>query len=114
MWVIFKIKKNEKALFKKDLLSKLDEQLVFYSPKILTKKPFKNKTVNNAVDILGDYIFVNHASFKNSDFKYTEPFESLFTQGMVCHETYKNEDNKWLYPDEIEKNSEGNFVTKKK
>ena len=31
---------------------------------------------------------------------------------MVCHETYKNENNKWLYPDEIEKNSEGNFVTK--
>jgi len=32
---------------------------------------------------------------------------------MVCHETYKNENNQWLYPDEIEKNSEGNFVTKK-
>ena len=32
---------------------------------------------------------------------------------MVCHETYKNEKNQWLYPDEIEKNSEGNFVTKK-
>ena len=31
---------------------------------------------------------------------------------MVCHETYKSEDAKWLYPDEIEKNSEGLFVTK--
>jgi leucyl-tRNA synthetase len=31
---------------------------------------------------------------------------------MVCHETYKNENNKWLYPDEIEKNSEGSFVAK--
>ena len=51
-------------------------------------------------------------AFNNKIFKYTEPFESLFTQGMVCHETYKNENNKWLYPDEIEKNSRGNFVTK--
>ena len=32
---------------------------------------------------------------------------------MVCHETYKDEKNKWLYPNEVEKNSEGNFVTKK-
>ena len=31
---------------------------------------------------------------------------------MVCHETYKNENNQWLYPEEIEKNSKGNFVTK--
>ena len=31
---------------------------------------------------------------------------------MVCHETYKNENNQWLYPDEIEKNPEGIFVTK--
>ena len=51
-------------------------------------------------------------AFNNQKFNYSEPFESLFTQGMVCHETYKNENNKWLYPDEIEKNSEGIFVTK--
>ena len=25
-----------------------------------------------------------------------EPFSGLFTQGMVCHETYKDEDGKWL------------------
>jgi len=52
-------------------------------------------------------------AFNNKKFNYIEPFESLFTQGMVCHETYKNENGKWLYPDEIEKNSQGNFVTKK-
>jgi len=51
-------------------------------------------------------------AFKNKNFDYIEPFESLFTQGMVCHETYKNENNQWLYPEEIEKNSQGNFVTK--
>ena len=32
-----------------------------------------------------------------------EPFKNLFTQGMVCHETYKDEEGRWLYPDEIEK-----------
>ena len=38
---------------------------------------------------------------KNLDFK--EPFKNLFTQGMVCHETYKDTDGNWLYPDEIVK-----------
>jgi len=32
---------------------------------------------------------------------------------MVCHETYKNEENQWLYPDEVEKNSDGNLIAKK-
>ncbi len=32
-----------------------------------------------------------------------EPFKNLFTQGMVCHESYKDEQGNWLYPDEIEK-----------
>jgi len=30
-----------------------------------------------------------------------EPFEGLFTQGMVTHKTYKNNNNEWLQPDEI-------------
>ncbi|HCU06144.1 MAG TPA: leucine--tRNA ligase [Holosporales bacterium] len=34
---------------------------------------------------------------------FSEPFTNLLTQGMVCHETYKSQDNKWLYPNEIEK-----------
>ncbi len=32
-----------------------------------------------------------------------EPFECLFTQGMVCHNTYQNEDNLWVFPDDVEK-----------
>jgi leucyl-tRNA synthetase len=32
-----------------------------------------------------------------------EPFAGLFTQGMVCHETYKDADGSWVPPDEIEK-----------
>ena len=33
----------------------------------------------------------------------SEPFKNLFTQGMVCHETYKDKNGNWLYPEEIEK-----------
>ncbi len=40
-----------------------------------------------------------------------EPFNALFTQGMVCHETYKDPDGQWLQPDEI-KSVDGGFVTK--
>ena len=35
---------------------------------------------------------------------FAEPFESLFTQGMVTHETYKHGDGSWLSPEEGEKN----------
>ena len=37
------------------------------------------------------------------DFKISEPFKNLFTQGMVCHETYKDNQGNWLYPNEIQK-----------
>ncbi|GHU04052.1 leucine--tRNA ligase [Alphaproteobacteria bacterium] len=32
-----------------------------------------------------------------------EPFSGLLTQGMVCHETYRSKDGRWLYPAETEK-----------
>ena len=35
--------------------------------------------------------------------EFDEPFKNLFTQGMITHETYKDENGKWLSPDEIEK-----------
>jgi leucyl-tRNA synthetase len=35
--------------------------------------------------------------------KLDEPFDGLFTQGMVCHETYKDADGNWLSPDDVEK-----------
>ena len=36
-----------------------------------------------------------------------EPFGSLFTQGMVTHETYRDEQGNWLYPDEVEAGADG-------
>jgi leucyl-tRNA synthetase len=32
-----------------------------------------------------------------------EPFDGLFTQGMVCHETYRASDGSWLTPEEVER-----------
>jgi leucyl-tRNA synthetase len=32
-----------------------------------------------------------------------EPFAGLFTQGMVCHETYKDGDGNWVSPEDVEK-----------
>lgn len=32
-----------------------------------------------------------------------EPFAGLFTQGMVCHETYKDVEGNWVSPDDVEK-----------
>jgi len=63
--------------------------------------------------LLYSRFFMRALGYKNKKFNYIEPFQSLFTQGMVCHETYKSEGNKWLYPDEVERNSDGNFITKK-
>ena len=39
--------------------------------------------------------------YENQNFISLEPFKGLFTQGMVCHETYKDEDNKWISPEEV-------------
>jgi leucyl-tRNA synthetase len=38
--------------------------------------------------------------------KFSEPFKNLFTQGMVCHPTFKTKKGKWVFPkDVIEKNN---------
>jgi len=38
-----------------------------------------------------------------------EPFAGLFTQGMVCHETFRDSDGKWLFPNEVNRTGEGAF-----
>jgi leucyl-tRNA synthetase len=32
-----------------------------------------------------------------------EPFAGLFTQGMLCHETYRDPDGQWLSPEEVDR-----------
>ena len=62
--------------------------------------------------LLYSRFFMHAISFQNKDFKIREPFKGLFTQGMVCHETYKDEDNNWRSPDEIFSDDGKNFYLK--
>jgi leucyl-tRNA synthetase len=48
----------------------------------------------------------------NKKINISEPFKNLFTQGMVCHETYKDKKGNWLYPEETKKTSKGLTVRK--
>ncbi len=53
--------------------------------------------------LLYSRFFMRAIDYKNEKFNIKEPFQSLFTQGMVCHETYKDKNNNWLSPDDVEK-----------
>ena len=96
----------------------------FCSPK-LEKKPFDEKSFNYwmpvdqyiggvehaILHLLYSRFFMRAIQLSNKEIKIKEPFKGLFTQGMVCHETYKNEKGKWLNPEEIKKNKTG-FISK--
>ncbi len=45
--------------------------------------------------------FFTRAMHKTEHVAVDEPFRGLFTQGMVTHETYKDADGKWLFPEEV-------------
>ena len=88
--------------------------LRFCSPKN-KEAPFDNEKVNYwmpvdqyiggiehaILHLLYSRFFMKGIQKCNDKFKYSEPFNNLFTQGMVCHETYKDLNGNWLYPDEI-------------
>ncbi len=98
--------------------------LRFCSPKFKSS-PFDEKKVNYWMPV-DQYIGgIEHAilhllysrfftkglnKFKKLDF--SEPFTNLFTQGMVCHESYKDLNGNWLYPDEVERIDSNNLVKK--
>tara|TARA_B100001057_G_scaffold73176_2_gene67495 strand:- start:76 stop:2589 length:2514 start_codon:yes stop_codon:yes gene_type:complete len=48
----------------------------------------------------------------NDEINISEPFKNLFTQGMVCHESYKDVEGNWLYPNEVEKINNKNALKK--
>ncbi len=53
--------------------------------------------------LLYSRFFTKSLNKVNKKINISEPFKNLFTQGMVCHETYKDQKGNWLYPEEIEK-----------
>jgi leucyl-tRNA synthetase len=90
--------------------------LRFCSPKH-TISPFDEKEVNYwmpvdqyiggiehaILHLLYSRFFTKGINKLNKNFDFVEPFKNLFTQGMVCHESYKDQMGNWLYPDEVEK-----------
>ncbi len=62
--------------------------------------------------LLYSRFFMQALNFENKNLDLTEPFTSLFTQGMVCHETYQDENNKWLSPDEVDTKDGKKFFLK--
>ena len=62
--------------------------------------------------LLYSRFFMQAISYKNDTFKLKEPFNGLFTQGMVCHETYKDQNNKWLSPEEVSSEDGKKFFKK--
>jgi len=58
--------------------------------------------------------FFTRALQKCGYLDFSEPFKALFTQGMVVHETFKDDHGKWLFPEEVaqgKKKTDGTPVT---
>jgi len=62
--------------------------------------------------LLYSRFFTRALNYKNDNINSKEPFKGLFTQGMVCHETYKDRNNKWLSPDEVVSDDGKNYYKK--
>ncbi len=90
--------------------------LRFCSPKF-TSSPFEEKEIkywmpvdqyiggieHAILHLLYSRFFTKGISKCYKNLNIPEPFKNLFTQGMVCHESYKDQNGNWLYPNEIEK-----------
>ena len=62
--------------------------------------------------LLYSRFFTKSINSYNKNINISEPFKNLFTQGMVCHETYKDKEGNWLYPEDIEKIDSMNAIRK--
>ena len=90
--------------------------LRFCSPGI-SSEPFDIKKVNYwmpvdqyiggiehaILHLLYSRFFMRALKENNNSIKDNEPFQGLFTQGMVCHETYKDQKGKWLTLQKLKK-----------
>ena len=62
--------------------------------------------------LLYSRFFMLALNYENKNFVGTEPFKGLFTQGMVCHETYKDLKNNWVSPEEVTTDDNKNYYIK--
>ncbi len=89
------------------------------------KKPFDEKSVNNWMPVDHYIGGIEHAilhllysrffsrALKKSKYNVpSEPFKKLVTQGMVCHETFKDKSGKWIEPHKVIKKGNEFFYKK--
>jgi len=63
--------------------------------------------------LLYSRFFTRALNYKKENLNTLEPFKGLFTQGMVCHETYKDQNNNWLSPEEVISKDGKKYFSKK-
>ena len=63
--------------------------------------------------LLYSRFFMRAISLNNKETSFKEPFEGLFTQGMVCHQTYKDNNNNWIYPEDVFSDDGKNYFQNK-
>ena len=62
-WIVVKYKKNKLNEFKNDLQNKIGDNIRFYFPKVKYMFLKKNKKIFKELNLLDDYMFVNHDKF---------------------------------------------------
>jgi len=63
--------------------------------------------------LLYSRFFMRAISLNNKETSFKEPFEGLFTQGMVCHQTFKDNNDNWIYPEEVFSDDGKNYYQNK-
>ena len=63
MWIVVKYDKKKIGSLINELKIKFNDKLRIYNPKFKTKFKFKNKTIENELSLLGDYLFCYHENF---------------------------------------------------
>ena len=120
---------GEKAIRETDTLDTFVDSswyfLRFCSPQH-SSSPFDERKINEwmpvdqyiggvehaILHLLYSRFFTKAINICNNKVNISEPFVNLFTQGMVCHESYKDEKGNWLYPEEVEKITSSEAVKK--